>query len=334
MSLFFGIEGLVLSEADKRRLQHPFCSGVILFSRNYADQNQLRSLTQEIRSCSQNLLIAVDHEGGAVQRFRSGFTVIPSAACLGKLFDCSPMLALELAEVIGVIIAYELRQFDIDFSFTPVLDLKDERSSVIGNRAFHSNPAVVTLLSIAFRKGLRLVGMSAVGKHYPGHGRVVGDSHYALPIDKRSYAERASDRFPFLANIADGIEGIMSAHILLPDSEQPAGFSTKTLGDLRNKGFEGAIISDDLDMAGAHFFTHPWQRVEAALSAGADAAMICNTFSDMDEVLMSDLDFSMSKQSRKRLNALAARKVDKEQVLLYYLSARALFSAYRHQLMA
>lgn len=262
----------------------------------------------------------MDHEGGRVQRFRDEFTALPAAARFGEVFDERPQLALSLAECVGTILAYELRRVNIDFSFAPVLDLQDAQSSVIGDRAFHTNPAVVTALSCAMRRGMKAVGMAAVGKHYPGHGRVVGDSHYCLPSDSRNYHAREADRYPFVENIKDGIEAIMSAHIMLPENTLPAGFSKNTLQELRNIGFNGAIISDDLDMAGAKIFPDPAKRVQAALNAGADAAMICNTFSDMDTVLTANLVRPFESYSSARMAALRAVPVTKVMTKHYYIA--------------
>lgn len=327
MSLFIGIEAAVLTADDRRRLAHPDVSGVILFSRNFTDTAQLAQLVEAIRAIAPQLLISVDHEGGRVQRFREGFTVLPPMQAVGALFDDAPLSACRLAEACGVILAYELRRFDIDFSFAPVLDLYDAQSSVIGSRAFHANPAAAAELAIALRRGMRRIGMAAVGKHYPGHGRVQGDSHHVLPVDTRPHSGREADRYPFVRNIEDGIEAIMTAHILLPENSLPAGFAVQTLDELRSFGFDGAIFSDDLDMAGAKFFTYPHERVQAALDAGADAAMICNTFADMDAVLAHGAVLRQPQCSVRRLAALRARPLP-ETADADYASALAIFSEY------
>lgn len=328
MALLIGIEGLSLSAADKARLSQAQTVGVILFSRNYENLAQLQALTAEIRQLRSDLLICTDHEGGRVQRFRTDFTALPPAAELGRLFDSRPQAAYEWAQAVGMIMGYELRQAGLDFSFAPVLDLQDAQSAVIGNRAFHANPAVVALLSAALRRGLRHMGMAAVGKHFPGHGRVEGDSHHMLPCDKRDYAEREADRLPFLANIQDGIEAIMSAHILLPEAAEPAGFSAACLASLRDMGFDGAIISDDLDMAGAKFFPNAAERVQAALRAGADAAMICNTFADMDSALAQPLTLNNPALSQRRLQALGAKDLPLTQLSAAYAAAQRQFERY------
>ena len=219
---------------------------------------------------------------------------------------------------------YELRRADIDFSFAPVLDLQDAQSDVIGNRAFHAEPAAVALLSCALRRGLRQMGMAAVGKHYPGHGRVQGDSHLMLPCDKREYALREADRFPFYANIQDGVEAIMSAHIMLPEDDKPAGFSALCLQSLR----------DDLDMAGAKFFTNPAERVQAALDAGADAAMICNTFADINSALAQALHLPQPERSKARLQALRARVLPAERLAQDYAAAEEIYRRHHARALA
>ena len=334
MCLFLGIEATELDANDRRRIAHPRCSGVILFSRNYEDAAQLAALIASIRAIAPRNLIGVDHEGGSVQRFREGFTELPEAAAFGRLFDRRPLLALSLAEQTGRILAHELRRFDIDFSYTPVLDLEDDISSVIGRRAFHADPAVVTILSQALRRGMTALGMAAVGKHWPGHGRIAGDSHHTLPHDSRAYEAREADRLPFIENIRDGIEGIMSAHILLPEDDLPAGFSRPCLDQLRAAGFRGAIISDDLDMAAAKGFPEPGARVQAALDAGADAAMIGNDFSAMDRALTVPLRRLDEPLSRRRLAGLSGRRMDPAVSALRYASAKAACAAHRDALFA
>lgn len=321
--LFIGLESTALRAHELPRLQHLFVGGVVLFARNYEDTAQLRTLTAEIRRHAPHLLICVDHEGGRVQRFREDpFTHLPAAAAFGRIADND--LAHKLAHACGVIMAYELRTHGVDFSFAPVLDLQDSCSGVIGERAYHADPERVSALSIALRQGLRALGMAAVGKHYPGHGRVQGDSHHMLPCDTRPSHEREADRAPFLANIADGIEGIMSAHILLPEDSLPAGFSRICLQGLRASGFTGAIFSDDLDMQGAqHISANPAERVRMALAAGADAALICNRFDDVDAVLAEP--FVPDETRRARLVRLHTQALPSDAPALYQ-HAKALFA--------
>ena len=321
--LFIGLENTSLQVHELPRVQHPFVGGIVLFARNYADDGQLRALCADIRRHAPHLLICVDHEGGRVQRFRNPpFTLLPEAAAFGRI--ANDTLALALAEACGCIMAYELRTHGVDFPLAPVLDLQDDCSSVIGNRAYHHDPALVSRLSIALRRGLSQQGMAAVGKHYPGHGRVHGDSHHMLPCDPRPGNERGDDRAPFLANIADGIEGIMTAHILLPEDTLPAGFSRHCLQGLRDSGFDGVIFSDDLDMQGAlRISACPAERVQMALSAGADAAMICNRFADIDAVLATHPAPDASRKAR--LTRLRPRP-PADDALSRYQAAQALFA--------
>ena len=285
-AVIIGIEGTMLLAQEAAQLRRPFCAGIILFSRNYSSPAQLKRLCATIRAQHPDAIICVDQEGGRVQRFREGFTALPAMGALGRCFDRRPLLACELAEAVGVIIAYELRQFGIDFSFTPVLDLHDPVSEVIGDRALHANPAVVVTLADALRRGLGNVGMIAVGKHYPGHGRVVGDSHHVLPQDPRSTDEREPDLYPFIRQIESGIEALMPAHIVFPQRDhRPASFSPVHIKELRARGFDGAIISDDLDMAGALGIADPAERIQAALDAGADVTLMCNDFSAIRQAL-------------------------------------------------
>lgn len=328
--LFIGLEGTTLNAWEISRLRHPFVAGVVLFTRNFASTAQLTALCAAIRHEAPAALICVDHEGGRVQRFRDGFTLLPEAAALGRIYDDDPSLALTLCEACGVIAAYELRRHTIDFTLAPILDLRDDCSAIIGKRAYHAKPETVSALSVAFRRGLGSQGMAAVGKHYPGHGRVVGDSHLMLPCDKRSFAERSADRAPFSANIADGIEGIMVAHIMLPEDTLPAGFSRSCLQNLRNSGFQGAILSDDLDMQGAlQIESDPVRRVQLALEAGADAAMICNQFTDIDTVLASA--WPVNHASQKRLAALRAQRAHTGGASRYQ-EAQALFATHHSRL--
>lgn len=329
MSLFIGIEQTKLCRADKRRLQSPLCSGVVLFSRNCQNPEQLRALIQEIRQLRPQILIGVDHEGGRVQRFREGFTLLPAAARIGRIFDQDPVISWSVAQACGVILAYELRAQSIDFSFAPVLDLYDPKSTVIGDRAFHENPAIVSVLSCSMRRGMKTVGMAAVGKHFPGHGRVSGDSHHELPIDTRSDAERRADLAPFIFNVQQDIEALMMAHILMPDDTLPASFSAKIIQELRDWGFKGAVVSDDLDMAAAKQFATPTQCVQAVLDAGADAAMICNHFADMDRVIDEGVTVRDSAASQKRLALLRGAEYDDFVAEQAYQKAQATLTKYR-----
>src|SRR3954471_12927508 len=220
--------GTTLTDDDRRRLAHPLVGGVILFARNYESPEQLDQLTADIHAVRQPpLLIGVDHEGGRVQRFREGFTVLPAMRELGAAWDADPKAARKLAECVGYVLARELRAHGVDLSFTPVLDVDHGNSSVIGDRAFHSQPRAISELALGLIHGLNEGGMSSVGKHFPGHGHVRADSHHEIPVDERSYAAiEASDLIPFRRLIEGGLGGIMPAHVIYPSVDnQPAGFS-------------------------------------------------------------------------------------------------------------
>ncbi|MGE5089557.1 MAG: beta-N-acetylhexosaminidase [Candidatus Levyibacteriota bacterium] len=285
-----GIEGLELTAADRARLADPRVGGVILFTRNFESSKQLRALTASIRKLRPGLLIGVDHEGGRVQRFRGDrFSELPAMRTLGEQWDVDPVAAGEAAFRHGVTIARELVAHGIDFSFTPVLDLDWERSEVIGDRAFHSDPVVVADLAGALLRGLQSKGVGGVGKHFPGHGHVRADSHVDTPVDPRGLdAILTSDAVPFAALIAQGLEAIMPAHVVYPAVDsRPAGFSPVWIGEIlrRRLGFDGLVFSDDLEMAGAHSAGDIVARGEAAIAAGCDVVLVCNGFAAMDELL-------------------------------------------------
>ena len=275
------VAGLELTAAERERVAHPLVGGIILFGRNYAAPDQLKALTGAIRALRDPPpLIAVDHEGGRVQRFRDGFAAIPAPRTLGELWDRNAAAAAAEVQRIGSRIAAELGAHGIDFSFTPVLDLDYGHSAVIGDRALHRNPNAVAHLACALCRGLREDGMAAVGKHFPGHGFVGADSHAEIPIDRRplTVIERA-DLVPFGALVRLGIEGIMPAHVVFPAvDDAPAGFSRVWLQDvLRARlGFDGLIFSDDLSMAGAQGPGDIVARAEAACAAGCDMVLVCN----------------------------------------------------------
>ena len=279
--VMLGVDGLVLSEADRERLAHPLVGGVILFARNYEHPDQLAALTASIRALrAPPPLIAVDHEGGRVQRFREGFTAIPPMRTLGERWDRDISGAAREAVRLGWTIASELRAAGIDFSFGPVLDLDYGESTVIGDRALHRNPNAAAHLAAALHDGMRAGGMAAVGKHFPGHGFVAADSHSEIPIDDRPFERIAADDLvPFAALVRHGLEGIMPGHVVYPAVDQrPAGYSHKWLQDiLRGRlGFDGMIFSDDLGMAGAFSAGDIVARAEAAVQAGCDIVLTCN----------------------------------------------------------
>ncbi|MEO8302489.1 MAG: beta-N-acetylhexosaminidase [Betaproteobacteria bacterium] len=310
--VFLGVEGVALTAADRERLAHPLTGGVILFARNFVSPAQLRELTAAIRALrAPALLIAVDHEGGRVQRFREGFTAIPAMRTLGELWDRDLAGAAREALRLGSAIGAELVAHGLDFSFTPVLDLDHGASSVIGDRAFHQNPNAVAHLAVALHRGLRAVGVAGVGKHFPGHGFVAADSHSDLPIDSRAFAEiAAADLVPFGALIHQGLEAIMPAHVIYPAIDaEPAGYSNKWLRDiLRGRlGFDGLIFSDDLGMAGAIGVGDIVARAEASIAAGCDMVLTCNDFAAADD-LLDRWKLSPNPELARRAATMAARK--------------------------
>ncbi len=275
------LAGLELAPDERELLAHPLVGGVILFARNYASPEQLRALTGAIGAArSPALLIAVDHEGGRVQRFVEGFTRLPPMRSLGRAYDANPGFAENLAGATGVVLAAELAAHGVDFSFAPVLDIDFGSSSVIGDRAFHSEAVAVARLAAALAGGMRRVGMGAVGKHFPGHGFVRADSHHEVPIDERELAViEADDLAPYRALIAGGLAGVMPAHVIYPQVDsRPAGFSPVWLKDiLRGRlGFDGIVFSDDLSMEGASVAGGIVERGHAALDAGCDMVLVCN----------------------------------------------------------
>ena len=277
--IMMDVSGLTLTEIEKMQLIKPSIGGVILFTRNFESISQVTSLIKDIRQVNKNLLIATDHEGGRVQRFKQGFTHLPAMAKLGKLYDQNPQQAIKKAFSCGFVLAYELLAIGVDFSFAPVLDLDHGNSSVIGDRAFHSNPTVVVELAGSLIQGMHKAGMKCVGKHFPGHGFVVADSHLDLPIDNRSMDDLLQDITPFKNLMNRGLDALMPAHVVYPQvDDKPAGFSAKWIKDILQGQikFKGVIFSDDLSMQGAHFIEDIADRVSASLDSGCDMALICN----------------------------------------------------------
>ena len=280
--LMVGLVGESLAEDESEMLCHPGVGGVILFTRNYSARPQLRMLCDAIHALRQPPLpIAVDHEGGRVQRFKEGFSALPPAAHYGMRYDLDREEGQRLARAGGRVMAAELQAAGVDFSFAPVLDIDHGKSRVIRDRAFHRDPEAVSVLARAFLAGMRKAGMVGVGKHFPGHGGVAEDSHRDLPVDRRTLEDiHMSDLLPFERLIASkDLVGVMTAHIVFCRlDESPAGFSRYWIRDiLRNElGFEGPVFSDDLDMGGAAGFGDHVARAEAALDAGCDMALICN----------------------------------------------------------
>ncbi|WP_298312708.1 beta-N-acetylhexosaminidase [Propionivibrio sp.] len=283
--LMIDVAGLELSDLDRERLIHPLVGGLILFARNYQSTAQLSKLTTDIHALrSPPLLIAIDHEGGRVQRCREGFTRLPPMRGLGELWERSTQQALAAAKSLGHVLATELRACGVDLSFTPVLDLDWGRSGVIGDRAFHGDPAVVAQLAGALIEGLRCAGMAACGKHFPGHGWAEADSHVAIPVDERTLAELAPDLVPYRLLKLDAI---MPAHVIYTNIDaKPAGFSKYWHQYLRNNiMFDGVVFSDDLSMEGASIAGDIVSRVQAAWDAGCDMLLVCNAPDAVGDVL-------------------------------------------------
>ena len=274
--LMIDIGGCQLGVIDRLCLMHPLVGGVILFARNYEDKAQLSALCcciHELRSPP--LLIAIDHEGGRVQRCRKGFALLPPMRKLGELWESDATAALDAAQEVGYVLAAELRSCGVDFSFAPVLDLNWGPSSVIGDRSFHRNPEVVIVLAKALINGMHEAGLGCCGKHFPGHGWAKADSHVAIPVDERSMLELTPDMQPYRHLQLDAV---MPAHVIYPQIDfRPAGFSPVWLGKLRNEfGFDGVIFSDDLSMQGASLAGGFVERADAAWSAGCDVLLVCN----------------------------------------------------------
>jgi len=277
--LMIGIAGLKLAEHEKPWLTAPGVVGVLLFSRNYASREQLVALCDAIREVGgDELLIAVDQEGGPVQRFRDGFTRLPALARIGDIYDRDPPEAVRLAEEHAWVMASELRASGVDFSFAPVVDLA-RGNAAIGLRAFHADPSITAELAQAYVRGMHLGGMAAVLKHFPGHGSVAADTHKAQAIDPRDLDTlRRDDLLPFAECIEAKVEAVMMAHVTYPAiDDKPAGYSRVWIEQiLRGElGFAGAVISDDISMAAAGAAGSVEERVRAHLEAGCDLVLAC-----------------------------------------------------------
>lgn len=275
------LDGVALNPADRDFLREPAVGGVILFTRNYESPQQIADLVAEIRALrSPPLLIAVDHEGGRVQRFRDGFSAIPPMRLIGREYARSAAEGLELSQQAGWLIGSELRAASIDLCFAPCVDLDWGVSEIIGDRSFHSNPDAVSELAAAFCRGLRRAGMAAVAKHFPGHGAVVADSHLQLPVDRREYGILLDDMRPYERLTFNGlIAGVMLAHIVYRElDDMPAGFSSHWIEqELRSRvGFGGAVFCDDLSMKATAAYGSLPQRALRALQAGCDMVLVCN----------------------------------------------------------
>jgi beta-N-acetylhexosaminidase len=300
------IAGLTLETDDRRRLVHPLTGGVVFFARNWQDRHQLTELCAEIKALRPDALLCVDHEGGRVQRFRGdGFTQLAPMRVLGEMWmhdgsggrGSGAMRAVEAATAVGHVLGSELRACGIDLSFAPVLDLDHGASGVIGERSFHRDPRVVSLLAKSLMHGLLEAGMRNCGKHFPGHGHVKGDSHTEIPEDGRSLAAILGDDAKPYEWLAGTLAAVMPAHVVYTKvDENPAGFSSRWLKEiLRHElGFDGAVFSDDLSMAGARRVggvevTHA-EAAALALTAGCDMVLLCNQSLDGGGALDALLD--------------------------------------------
>jgi len=273
-SLMMDIAGTWLTAEDRQMLRQPEVGGLIIFARNIESPRQVRELCQSIRALRPDLLLAVDQEGGRVQRLRQGFLRLPAMRAIADNDN-----AEVLAEHCGWLMATEVLAVGLDLSFAPVLDLDHQRSAVVGSRAFEGDPQRATTLAASFIRGMHQAGMAATGKHFPGHGWAEADSHVAIPLDERSLDDiRACDMQPF-KRLVHELDAVMPAHVIYSQVDQhPAGFSRRWLQDiLRGElGFEGVIFSDDLSMAGAHVVGDAGKRIEAALAAGCGMGLVCN----------------------------------------------------------
>jgi beta-N-acetylhexosaminidase len=330
-----GLDSLELTTEEREILYHPLVGGVILFSRNYHSLEQVTSLISSIHVLRQpQLLVAVDQEGGRVQRFRDGFNRLPAVRHLGSIYDQDRMYAKQLSEITGWLMAAELRAIGVDFSFTPVLDLDYGISGLISDRALHYDPEVVSDLAYAYLQGMRKAGMEGVGKHFPGHGGVTADSHIELPVDLRSYNDIATtDLLSFKHMINYGLSALMSAHVLYPRIDTlPASFSVRWLKEILRyeMKFQGLVISDDLDMAGASIAGTSTERAHAALMAGCDMVLSCN-HRDSAISILDNLHYIVTPVSQLRLSRLQGRGHMKMECLrqtLYWQQASRLVSNY------
>ncbi|MDD2865201.1 MAG: beta-N-acetylhexosaminidase [Methylococcales bacterium] len=310
-AVMLDIAGTTLAESEREIINHPNTGAVILFARNYENPQQVTQLIDDIRAARNGeILIAVDQEGGRVQRFQTGFTRLPPAA----LYENEP----EIAEIAGWLMAAELLAVGVDFSFAPVLDVDCGVSTIIGNRAFSQNAAKVTQLASEFQRGMARAGMAATGKHFPGHGAVALDSHLTLPIDERDLAAiRDSDLQPFRTLIQQGLEGIMPAHVLYSQIDaQPAGFSPFWIQTVLREelGFDGVVFSDDLSMEGAASVGNFSERAKIALQAGCDMVLVCNNQAAAVQVLDA-LPHKNNAERERRLQKMRGRfSMNREQL--------------------
>jgi len=304
------VAGTTLSIEDREVLRHPLVGSVLLFSRNYQDLPQINALVAEIRALrTPALLIAVDHEGGRVQRFREEFTRLPAARLLGRRIAIERRESLNTAAVAGWLMAIELRRVGVDFSFAPCVDLDYGSSEVIGDRALHRDPEAVGALAVAYMGGMREAGMAATAKHFPGHGAVVADSHVALPVDRRSFVDLEEDIRPYRLLIDNQLSGVLVSHVVFPQIDAlPASLSPRWLSAIlrRDLNFHGCIFADDLSMAGVATFGDAPARAQLAYAAGCDVLPVCNDRKSVHAVL-DNFKPEVNPASQARLVRMRAR---------------------------
>ncbi|HUX73168.1 MAG TPA: beta-N-acetylhexosaminidase [Steroidobacteraceae bacterium] len=309
--LMVDIAGTELGAEDRRLLAHPLVGGVLLFARNYRDPRQLTDLTASIKAMrTPSLLIAVDQEGGRVQRFQEGFTKLPAARTLGRHILKERHAALELAQTAGWLMAAELRAVGVDFSFAPCVDLDYGVSEIIGDRAFHRDADAVAALAAAYMAGMREAGMAATAKHFPGHGAVAADSHLALPVDRRPLVDLEAELRPYRVLIDDHLSGVMAAHVVFPRIDaHPASLSARWIGGiLRGElAFHGCVFADDLSMAGAAACGDVVARARQSYAAGCDVLPICNDRAAVLAVLEHFKPAAMNPASQARIMHMRAR---------------------------
>jgi len=308
--LMVDVAGTTLSIEDREVLRHPLVGSVLLFSRNYQDLPQINALVAEIRALrTPALLIAVDHEGGRVQRFREEFTRLPAARLLGRRIAIERRESLNTAAVAGWLMAIELRRVGVDFSFAPCVDLDYGSSEVIGDRALHRDPEAVGALAVAYMGGMREAGMAATAKHFPGHGAVVADSHVALPVDRRSFVDLEEDIRPYRLLIDNQLSGVLVSHVVFPQIDAlPASLSPRWLSAIlrRDLNFHGCIFADDLSMAGVATFGDAPARAQLAYAAGCDVLPVCNDRKSVHAVL-DNFKPEVNPASQARLVRMRAR---------------------------
>ena len=288
--LIIGIESTALTTGDRKRLQHPAVGGVILFGRNVDSAQQLTKLCSEIHAIkSPRLLITIDQEGGRVQRMRDGFTGFMPPRAIGRYYDQKPQRAIRIAETMGILLASELVMVGVDLTFAPVLDLDYHQNDVIGDRAWHATPEGAAVLAGAFCRGMRQVGLCSVGKHFPGHGFVGGDTHTDQIVDDRLIPQLKQDFMTFAAHKGIGLDAMMLSHIVYPAVDiLPASLSIKWINICRQQiQFYGPLFTDDMGMEAAKSMGEPQQLTQRALNAGMDFVLFCNDMAVIDKVLIS-----------------------------------------------